>query len=380
MHIAVTEVRTLVSTETVKRIGTDKARTSRTTVLAVDPTNLDSIVRNDIYLKSEEVSVPQSSPHQDLVTVASVNFTPVNGDAKATLDKMTSNIIEAAAQGADLVVFPELALLGAGGCEDCATLKAACERHIQLAETVPGPSSKALADLAREHDLYIVYGLHEKDGAGPTKLYNAAAVVGPEGVIGSYRKVHLGEPPWATEGQTFTPGTSLPLFPTRFGPIGVQICYDFWFNPELTRLLALKGARMIVCPVGSFAAPNRDDSMRTTALSRAQENLVHVVVSNSVGGPGKIEGGYSGSALTEGLRPDTYVGHSMIAGPAFPRFGRLIAEGGSLEEIVVATVNLEQQDRFRKVFDYRRWRQGRLASASRLIADEFVALAEQSES
>jgi predicted amidohydrolase len=273
-----------------------------------------------------------------------------------------------------------LALLGCGSCEACATLEAACERHQQLAETVPGPSSKALADLAREHDLYIVYGLHEKDGADPTKLYNAAAVVGPEGVMGSYRKVHLGEPPWVTEGLTFTPGTSLPLFPTRFGPIGVQICYDFWFNPELTRLLALKGARMIVCPVGSFAAPGRDDSMRTTALSRAQENLVHVVVSNSVGGPGTREAHYSGSGLTEGLRPDHYVGHSMIAGPAFPRFGRLIAEAGSLEEIVVATVNLEQQDRFRKVFDYRSWRRGRLASASRLIADEFVALAEQSES
>jgi hypothetical protein len=70
----------------------------------------------------------------------------------------------------------------------------------------------------------------------------------------------------------------------------------------------------------------------------------------------------------------------MIAGPAFPRFGRLVAEAGSLEEIVVATVNLRQQDRFQKVFDYRRWRRGRLASASKLIADEFSALAKQAES
>lgn len=320
-----------------------------------------------------------SAPLQDLVTVASVNFTPIYGDAKATLDKMRSNIVEAAAQGADLVVFPELALLGCGGCEECAAAQGACLNHQRLAETVPGPSTTALADLARELDLYIVYGLHEQDASDPTILYNAAAVVGPEGVQGSYRKVHLGEPPWVTEGITFKPGTSLPLFQTRFGPIGVQICYDFWFNPELTRLLALKGARMIACPVGSFAGPGRDESMRTTALSRAQENLVHVVVSNSVGGPGKREIGYSGAALTEGLRPDHYVGHSMIAGPAFPRFGRLVAEAGSLEEIVVATVNLQQQDRFQKVFDYRRWRKGRLKSASRLIADEFEALAEDTE-
>ena len=321
-----------------------------------------------------------SSPLQDLVTVATVNFTPVYGDAKATLDKMASNVIEAAAQGADLVIFPELALLGCGGCSECAALEAACETHQRLAETVPGPSSESLAALAREHDLYIVYGLHEQDPADPTKLYNAAAVVGPDGVMGSYRKVHLGEPPWVTEGLTFRPGTSLPLFPTRFGLMGVQICYDFWFNPELTRLLSLKGARLIACPVGSFAGPGRDDSMRATALSRAQENLVHVAISNLVGGPGTRAAGYSGAALTEGLRPDHYVGHSMIAGPAFPRFGRLLAEAGTLEEIVVATVNLEQQDRFRKVFDYRRWRKGRLASASKLIAEEFAELAGQSDS
>ena len=234
---------------------------------------------------------------QDLVTIATVNFTSVYGDAKATLDKMTSNVIEAAAQGADLVVFPELALLGCGGCTECAAIEGACEKHQQLAETVPGPSSMALAELAREHDLYIVFGLHERDAEDPTKLYNAAAVVGPEGVMGSYRKVHLGEPPWVTEGITFKPGTSLPLFPTRFGPMGVQICYDFWFNPELTRLLALKGARLIACPVGSFAAPGRDASMRTTALSRAQENLVHCVVSLVVRSrpvPGLVSGPVSG--------------------------------------------------------------------------------------
>ena len=66
----------------------------------------------------------------------------------------------------------------------------------------------------------------------------------------------------------------------------------------------------------------------------------------------------------------------MIAEPAFPRFCRLIALAGALEEIVVATVNLQQQDRFQQVFDYRRWRKGPLSSASRLIADRFAALAD----
>ena len=67
----------------------------------------------------------------------------------------------------------------------------------------------------------------------------------------------------------------------------------------------------------------------------------------------------------------------MIVGPAFPRFGVVMAEAGASEEMIVATVNLAQQARFEKVFDYRRWRRGRLASASRLIADEFAALASE---
>lgn len=309
------------------------------------------------------------------VTVASVNFTPVWKDTAATLEKMRANIVEAAGQGADIVLFPEGALRGCGSCADCAAAKGPCAGHLADAETVPGPSTEAILELAQEHDLYVIFGMPERDATVPDRLYNAAAVVGPEGILGTYRKVHLGTLPWVTEGLTYTPGVELPLFPTRFGPIGVQICYDFYFNPELTRILALKGAQMILCPVGSFAAPGRPDSMRATALARAQENLVYVALSNSVGGPGKHPAGYSGEALTQGLRPDQYVGHSMIAGPAFPRFGEIMAEAGEMEEIVMATLNLDRLERFTTVFDYRDWRRNRLHSASQLVADEFAKLA-----
>jgi predicted amidohydrolase len=311
----------------------------------------------------------------DQVVVASVNFTPVWHDTEATLAKMRANIVEAASQGADIVVFPEGALRGCGSCAECAELGGPCDGHLAGAETVPGPSTEAILELCREHDLYVVFGMPERDQHDERKLYNAAAVVGPEGILGTYRKVHLGELPWVTEGVTYTPGTELPLFPTRFGPIGVQICYDFWFNPELTRILALKGAQIVLAPVGSFAAPGRPDSMRAAALARAQENLIYVVVSNSIGGPGNFAAGYSGEALTQGLRPDQYVGHSMIAGPRFPRFGEVMAEAGEMEEVVTATLNLTQLERFTTVFDYRRWRQGRLHSASQLVADEYAKLA-----
>jgi predicted amidohydrolase len=317
----------------------------------------------------------RSNEVQDRVTLAAANFTPVHGQAKATVEKMASVVEEAAAQGVDLVVFPENALLGCESCEACRVLGGPCDDCIESAQTVPGPATEAIARLARDHDLYVVFGLPERDARDRKRLYNAAAVVGPDGVLGSYRKVHLGEPPWVTEGITFTPGTALPLFPTRFGLLGVQICYDFWFNPELTRILALKGARLVAVPVGSFEAPGRPEGMRATVLARAQENLIHVVVSNAVGGPDGPGQAYSGRALTEASRPNYYAGHSMIAGPAFPRFGVSLAEAGATEELVVATINLKQQARFDTIFDYRRWRRGRLASASKLVAEEFAALA-----
>ena len=113
--------------------------------------------------------------------------------------------------------------------------RATATYHHGLAETVPGPSTEHVAALARELDIYVVFGLAERDADDPECLYNAAAVVGPEGIQGTYRKLHLGSLPWVTEGITFEPGRTLPVFETRFGPVGVQICYDFWFNPELTR-------------------------------------------------------------------------------------------------------------------------------------------------
>jgi predicted amidohydrolase len=308
------------------------------------------------------------------LTVACVNFAPVWHDVAGTLAKMLAAIREAAAQGADFVVFPEGALPGPVSCEGCRTDGRACPACRSKAETVPGPSSQAVLALARELDVHVVYGMSERDPDDPDVLYNAAAFVAPEGILGTYRKVHLGALPWVTEGVTYRPGTSLPLFPTRFGPVGVQICYDFWFNPELTRLLALKGARLVLCPVASFAAPGRPDSMRATVLARAQENLIHVAVAN-IAATGMVAGGeYSGTGLTEALRPDVYAGHSMIAGPAFPRFGHVWAEAGPDEEIVLATLNLDRLDRFETVFDYRAWRAGRLRSASQLVADEFAAL------
>ena len=303
-------------------------------------------------------------------TVAAVNFAPVDDDKHATVEKMIDNVREAGRQGADLVVFPENAIPGPEDCT-CREVGGPCPAHLEDAETIPGPMTDAVQKVAHEFDLYVCFGMAEADADDPRVLYKAAAVVGPDGALGSYRKVHLGTLPWVTEGITYQPGDSLPVFPTRFGGIGVQICYDFWFNPELTRILALKGAQLIVNCAGSFEAPGRKDTMTATAVARAAENLVYTVTSNSTGGPGDANR-YSGSELTSSKRASVFTGNSLITGPAFPRFGEVLAQAGDMEEIVFATLSGDRLARWDAVFPWPEWRRGRLKGASELIAREFA--------
>jgi predicted amidohydrolase len=311
--------------------------------------------------------------YDELVTLGAVNFTSVRGDVPATLAKVEANIVEAARQGVDIIAFPEEALTGLGGCDACRQEAPHCDYHHGLAETVPGPSTERIAELCVEHDIYVAVGMVEADSEDPEKLYNAVAFIGPEGIQGTYRKLHLGSLPWVTEGVTFQPGTELPIFETRFGPVGVQICYDFWFNPELTRILALKGARIILNCCGTFAGPGKRDYMTQTTATRAQENLCYVVSSNHVGGEVSSDS-YSAGHLDEGRAADM-LGHSSIAGPAFPRFSQILVEAGDTEELVSATVSFEKLHRWEPIFPWREWRATHQSGISALIAEEFEKLA-----
>lgn len=276
-----------------------------------------------------------------VVTVGCVNFASVLGDKPATVEKMIGIIRDAARQGCDLVVFPELALTGWLPGEP---------------EPVPGPSTEALAPVAAELDVHVIVGLEEQDPDDPDVVYNASAVIAPEGILGTYRKVHLGIP---LESR-FTPGDELPVWQTRLGPIGVLICYDFWSNPELARILALKGARLLVNTTGSKVAPAKRDYIVNTTVVRAQENLVYAATANRVDA-------HDGGA--------PYAGHSCIAGPAFPAFNKVFAEAGDGEELVVASLNYAQLARWYDLFPWRAWRLGAQAHATELIAREYKAIA-----
>ena len=135
----------------------------------------------------------------------------------------------------------------------------------ETAEPVPGPSTAYFGALAKKHGLYIVAGLLERDGH---LIYNVAALLGPDGKLaGKYRKVCL---PRGEIAGGIAPGSDYPVFSTRFGKLGMMVCYDGFF-PEVAQALASAGAEVIAWPVWGC---NPD-----LAVARACDNQVYLVSS-----------------------------------------------------------------------------------------------------
>lgn len=261
------------------------------------------------------------------VSVACVNFTTVWGNKAANLKKITNFIEEAADKGNDIILFPELALSGYECGEDIT--EGGCSMHRELAETIPGPSTEEIARLAQKRGVYVVVGMPEKEVDHPKVRYIAAAVIGPEGILGAYRKIHLMCPPF-TESTCFSPGDSLPVFATKFGLIGVQICYDFWTFPMLSRILMLKGARIILNATASPSGAGKENFMVQQTCARGVENMVYTASAN----------------LTGKDRAKSFYGHSTIAGRGW-KITQVYAEGGPEEGIVSATLNLKLLEKIR---------------------------------
>ena len=261
--------------------------------------------------------------YEKVATLAVVNYKCLWGNKSANLEKIKNIAATAAGQGNNIIAFPELAL---SGCEPSleGNLYADC------AETIPGPATDEIARLTGEKDVYVVFGMPERDKDNPDIIYNSSVLIGPEGFIGVYRKLHLSPPPLFAETRYFTSGNALPVFATRYGLVGIQICRDFWLFPELTRILALKGARLIINTTASPDGPDRPYYARQQTGCRATENLVFAASSNMVGTEQNI----------------AYYGHSCIAGPDIPRMVTIFAEGGEAEEIVSATLNFERLNIF----------------------------------
>lgn len=148
----------------------------------------------------------------------------------------------------------------------------------KLAEPVPGPSSEKIAELTKKLGIYVAFGMPERDPDDPSVIYNAACVCGPEGIIGSYRKIHLPypEPHWATRG------TKPFIFDTPWGPIGLAICYDSYCFQELMRYYAAKGCRLYInCT--ALAKCHGIALGSTTLEAGVITNQIYIVSSNLAG-------------------------------------------------------------------------------------------------
>jgi len=192
------------------------------------------------------------------------------GDKKANIKRIEEYTARAKQQGADFVIFPELSLTGY-------TIR---DELYELAEEIPGPSTNAVKKIAKNYDAYIVFGMPELSEKARSTVYNTAVLVGPEGYVGKYRKMHLPTHSVFEEKRYFRPGYQAEAFETNLGKIGLIICYDIFF-PEVCRLIRLDGAQIIVCISASPAV--RRAFFETLTVARAIENTAFLAYVNLVG-------------------------------------------------------------------------------------------------
>lgn len=202
-------------------------------------------------------------------TVAGVQMGCRLADPAANRRAVCDQLAVAAGRGARLVVFPECVITGYGFGSRAETRA--------VAETLPGPSTDAVADACRRLGVWAVFGLLEHDPA-TDKLYNACALVGPDGYVASYRKAHLP----CLGADRFTDPGDRPFAVHDLGglKVGMNICFDGSF-PETSRILTLLGADLIVLPT-NWATTARTMATIVSA-ARAWENHVYYLAVNRVG-------------------------------------------------------------------------------------------------
>src|SRR5579863_6525228 len=243
-------------------------------------------------------------------------------EPEQNLEKALSRTAEAAGRGAKVVCLPELF-----------QTQYFCQREdhalFDLAEPIPGPSSEKLAAAAKKNGVVLIASLFEK--RAPGVYHNTAAIFDSDGSLrGLYRKMHIPDDPLYYEKFYFTPGDlGFPVFDTRYGRVGVQICWDQWY-PEGARAISLGGAQVIFYPTSIGWHPQEKaefggaqlDAWRTIQRSHAIANGIYVAVVNRVGFEGGAKSGDTGIE---------FWGNSFVADP----FGRIIAEASSDKEEVL---------------------------------------------
>lgn len=246
--------------------------------------------------------------------------------------KAEERIRQAAASGANMVCLQEL-YRSEYFCQHFD------EQYFDLAEDLSGDTTLRLSQLAKELGIVLVASLFERRTAGI--YHNTAVVFDADGTnLGMYRKAHIPDDPMFYEKYYFTPGdTGYRVFDTRFGRIGVLICWDQWY-PEAARLTALQGANILFYPTAIGTLPNESQqekeefvqAWQTIQRSHAVANGCFVASVNRVGTEGEL----------------TFWGASFICGP----FGKVLAQAGDTEEILMAEVDFSAVEKQRRTWPY----------------------------
>jgi N-carbamoylputrescine amidase len=264
-----------------------------------------------------------------MVTVAATQFACTE-DRVENLARAERVIREAAGQGANIILIQEL-------FETPYFCKGHDPKHFSIAQPIAdNPAVKRFQTLARELDVVLPASVYERAG---NAFYNSIAIIDAGGeLLGTYRKSHIPESPGYHEKFYFSPGdTGFKVWRTKFGTIGVAICWDQWF-PETARTMALMGAEMLFFPTAIGSEPqdlsiDSRDHWQRTMQGHAAANIMPVVASNRIG--------------TErlGQWEVTYYGSSFIA----DHTGAIVAQADrTSESIVTASFDLEQIRAYRE--------------------------------
>ena len=263
-------------------------------------------------------------------------------NAGQNLARAAGKIREAAARGAQIISLHELF----HGEYFCRTED---PELFNMAESVPGPTTEILAQIAKEKKVALVVSLFER--RAPGVYHNSCAVLDADGTfLGKYQKMHIPDDPLYYEKFYFTPGDlGFPNFDTRYARIGVQICWDQWY-PEGSRITALGGAQVIFYPTSIAWHPHEKsqfgaaqlDAWRTIQRGHAIANGVYTAVVNRVGFEGKPEKGDPGLE---------FWGNSFVADP----FGQVISEASNdKEEILVVECDPAKSEETRRNWPFLR--------------------------
>lgn len=260
-------------------------------------------------------------------------------DPAANVEKVTARIREAGRLGANIVCTQEL-FRSPYFCQTEDTT------HFDLAEPIPGPSTAALQDAAKDAGVVVVGSLFEK--RAPGLFHNTAVIIDADGtLLGTYRKMHIPDDPLYYEKYYFTPGDQgFRAFDTKFARLGVLICWDQWY-PEGARLTALHGAEVLFYPTAIGWHPSEKaqhcasqaDAWKTMQRAHAIANGTYVCAVNRVGHEGPAGGGLE------------FWGGSFVADP----FGIVLTEGSRTEEqILLAECDPARQEDVRRNWPFLR--------------------------